>query len=218
MLTQLWDFRDVFCKFKERQKVRSDLWSGLVSWYSFQVNTGEFKSLFFNALYKKMWCLGWCFYSNEVFLFILKGGVINAYKYLEGGFQEDGTRLFSLPSDRTGGNRQKLKRRKVHLNMRKSCFTVRLAEHWNSLPWKVMESFSQEILKTCLDATLYTLQWAWSSWSPEVPSLCNFLSLWVISSFKEQSGTVLSFWCTTYIVSTFVIPRSPNNTWVRISY
>jgi len=79
----------------------------------------------------------------------LRGDLRNACKYLQGGCQEDGARLFPVvPSDRTRGNGHKLKQRKFQLNRRKNFFPLRVTEPWNRLPRGAVESPSLEIFQT----------------------------------------------------------------------
>jgi len=66
---------------------------------------------------------------SELGLYSLENAERGSYKYLKGGFQEEGARLFSVvPSDRRRGNRHKLQHRKFQLIMKK-IFTFRVTEH-----------------------------------------------------------------------------------------
>jgi len=51
------------------------------------------------------------------------------------------------------------KHRKLHLNMKKNNFTLRVTEHWNRLPRGSVESPSLEIFKTRLEVVLCSLLW-----------------------------------------------------------
>jgi len=95
----------------------------------------------------------------------LRGDLTNANKYLQGGGQEDGVRLFPVvPSNRTRGNGHKPKQRKLQLNPRKNFFTLRVPEPWPRLPRGAVESPSLEIFKPCLDAVLCSLGWVTLLW------------------------------------------------------
>jgi len=71
----------------------------------------------------------------------LRGDLINVYKYLRCRRQRDETRLFpAVHGNRTRGNDHKLRHRTFCTNVCNNFFTIRVMEHWNSLPREVLES------------------------------------------------------------------------------
>ena len=74
---------------------------------------------------------------------------MNGYEYLMEGNGDERPRLFSVaPTNRTRGNRHKLKHMKFHLNTRMAFFIVRVVKNWNRLPREVMTCPYGEIFQT----------------------------------------------------------------------
>lgn len=81
-----------------------------------------------------------------------QGELFNMYKYLQGGHKEEGDSGFQwcLVTETMGTNwntggslRTSVKKKKV--------FPVRVTEHWHRFPKEIFESWSLEIIESCLD-------------------------------------------------------------------
>jgi len=118
--------------------------------------------------------------------------LINVYliKFLSG--KGEFARLFSVvPSDKTRGNRHKLKHFTSHLNRIRNFFTERVITHRNRLPREAVEFRSSlEAFKTQLGNVLSYLlllilleKRSWTRWSPVPPSNLNHsVILWFCRS------------------------------------
>lgn len=83
---------------------------------------------------------------------IQRRDLINTYKGLVSS--EWGQALFNFfywlgPGNRTRDSGHEREHKKIHMNMRKSFFNVRVTEHWNKLPREVVGS-PLEMFKTYL--------------------------------------------------------------------
>ncbi|GAB0188735.1 mitochondrial enolase superfamily member 1 [Grus japonensis] len=88
----------------------------------------------------------------------LQGDLIAASQFLKEAYSKDSEGLFIREcSDRTRGNRFKLKKGRFRLDIRKKFFTVRVVRHWNRLPREVVGAPSLEAFKTRLDGALCNL-------------------------------------------------------------
>ncbi|KAK4806910.1 hypothetical protein QYF61_012631 [Mycteria americana] len=80
------------------------------------------------------------------------GDLITVFQYLKGDLKEDRGSLFTRSHmEKTRGNGYQLHRERVHLDIRRKCFTVRTIIQWNNLPRDVVESPSLEVSKMRLD-------------------------------------------------------------------
>lgn len=76
-------------------------------------------------------------------------------KYPRKGSKEDGVRLFPVvPSDRTKGDGNKLKHRKIPLNISKDSLSEMVSKHQWNLPGEIVVSLSTEKLENHLDMVL----------------------------------------------------------------
>jgi len=62
-----------------------------------------------------------------------------------------------VPSDRTRRNGHTLGHRRLHLNIKKHSFTVRVIEHWHWMPREVVESPSLKTFNSYLDMVVGNL-------------------------------------------------------------
>ena len=105
-------------------------------------------------------CLIWRSQLRELGLFStekrsLRGALITVYKYQQGGCEEGRARLFCVvPCDRTRGIGHKVKHRRLSLNTREQCLTVRMRKHWHRMPREFVGSPSLEAFKSHLDMVL----------------------------------------------------------------
>ncbi|GAB0207904.1 mitochondrial enolase superfamily member 1 [Grus japonensis] len=85
----------------------------------------------------------------------LRGDLIAAYSFLTTGSKGAGADLLPLvTSDRTQGNRMKLRRGRFRLDIRKRFFTERVVGHWNRLPREAVTAPSLTEFKKHLDNAL----------------------------------------------------------------
>ncbi|GAB0186583.1 hypothetical protein GRJ2_001123600 [Grus japonensis] len=98
---------------------------------------------------------------RELGLFSLEKALGRSYRSLpvpEGAYRKAGEGLFTRAcSDRTRGNRFKLKEGRFRLDIRKKFFTVRVVRHWNRLPRETVDTPSLEVFKARLDGALSNL-------------------------------------------------------------
>jgi len=88
----------------------------------------------------------------------LQEDLIAAFQYLKGAYKRAGEGLFTRAcSDRTKGNGFKLKQGRFRLDVRKRCFTVKVAMHWNRLPREPVGAPSMAVFKARLDGALSNL-------------------------------------------------------------
>jgi len=89
---------------------------------------------------------------------MLRGDLIAAFQYLNGGYRKDGENLSSKTCcDSTRSYGFKLREGRFRLCIGKKFFTMKVVKHWNRLPRDTGQAPSLETIKVRLDGTLSNL-------------------------------------------------------------
>jgi len=83
-----------------------------------------------------------------------------AFQYLKGAYKQEGERLFMrVDSDRTRGNRFKLRQKRFRLDIRRKVFTQRVVTHGHRVPQEAVDAPSREGFMAGVDVALGSLVW-----------------------------------------------------------
>ena len=81
----------------------------------------------------------------------LRGDLIEVFKFFKGYYNVDFNKFFQLSSTHLRGHKLKMYKPRVHLDIRKYFFSVRVIDEWNSIPASILNCTTVETFKKNID-------------------------------------------------------------------